>query len=99
MRRSEGRAMHRALLEVRGSAVYLLSHTVILLLGLVLTLTGAPFLSAVGPSVAAVGIVGYVTYLYIRQDEKASRRLDAISRMGLEDALDGRGVTNRAEYD
>jgi hypothetical protein len=80
-----------------GGTEYLLWHTVLLLLGLLMTVTGLPVLALVGPAVAAVGVVGYVTYGLTRQDSAAVRLRTSMSDAGLLDLYEHRVTREYAD--
>jgi len=87
--------------------LYLLGHSVLFILGLVLCLSawadpedpwGALFL-AVGASLVAVGIAGCALYLHVRWSQEEERRLGELSRASIVAIFKGRSVVVRGEYD
>lgn len=96
--RDVGNLVRERILYPRG-LVWFLLHLIILLVGVIVTLLGNAWLQAVGASLVAVGIAGYVTYVYMAHTERFARRLDILDRFGFTQAFEGRSVRIREEYD
>ena len=88
--------IQRAFLENPG---FLWGHTALFLLGMLLLASGFPVLTAIGPSVAAVGIVGYVSYLSVKNEDSIGRQGRVlVSDYGFRAAFSRRGAAIPEEY-
>jgi hypothetical protein len=81
------------------SVVYILIHGLVFTLGVLLCITKNAVLVAIGTSLVAAGIVGWVVYAYVLVSEKISNSLDVINRFGLVNVFEGRQVRIKPEYD
>lgn len=81
------------------SIIYLLSHGVVFAVGIILCLTSKVILVAVGTSMIAAGIVGWVVFTYILLNQEVSDSLEIINQFGLTNAFDGRSVKIKPQYD
>src|SRR5215213_6963486 len=81
------------------SLVYLLCHALVFALGIILCTTGTVVLVAIGTSLIASGVVGWVVYAYVLTAERISERLDILQRFGFVNAFDGRQVRIKSYYD
>jgi hypothetical protein len=86
--------------------IYLLGHATAALLGLVLVLVGSRLggvtgagLFAVGTSLTAAGLSGWMIFTYIVVSERTAERLELLQRFGLVNAFEGRAVLIKKEYD
>lgn len=81
------------------SLVYVLCHIVIFAIGIILCITGKVILVAIGTSLIAAGIVGWVVFTYVFASNRLSESLQIISDFGIIKAFEGRQVRIKAEYD
>lgn len=79
--------------------VYLLLNVVVAILGLLLIRTGNDVAGAVGASLVAAGIAGWVLYVWVLVNQEQARRLEVLARMGLVDAFPGRSTRIKEQYD
>ena len=79
--------------------VYLLIHVVLFTGGLLIAQAGGATWVAVGTSVAATGICGWVIFFWIRMTEKNVRGTHRIQQLGITDAFPARSVPIRPEYE
>lgn len=98
------RAIFRALLNPQG-ALWILSHTVMVLLGVVFLaaapihhLLGQGLTEAIGGALIASGIVGVTLFLYVSTTETLKARIEAFAKAGLLKIFPGRSVLIRDEY-
>jgi hypothetical protein len=76
-------------------SVYLLVHVLLFMGGLLIALIGSPIWIAVGTSVSATGVCGWVVYFWIRVNETSQGQLDRIRKVGVSDAFPARSVPIR----
>lgn len=79
--------------------IYLLAHILLFLGGILISLLGNQFWVAVGTSIAATGVCGWVIYFWIRINETSQGQLDRIRKIGITDAFAARSVPIRSEYE
>lgn len=79
--------------------VYLLVHVVLFVSGLLLAQLGGATWVAIGTSIAATGICGWVLFLWVQLSEQSARGHRRIERVGLVDAFPARSVPIRPEYE
>lgn len=81
------------------SILYLFCHLVVLTIGIALCALGKPIAVAIGTSLIAAGIVGWVVFTYVFASNRISESLQILSDFGIVKAFEGRQVTIRPEYD
>jgi len=81
------------------SLVYVLSHALVFAIGIILCTTGNVTLVAIGTSLIAAGIVGWVVFTYVLTSRRLSESLEIISDFGIVKAFEGRQVRIKPEYD
>lgn len=79
--------------------VYLLLNVVVAVLGLLLIRTGNDVAGAVGASMVAAGIAGWVLFVWVLVNQEQARRLEVLARSGLVDAFPGRSTRIKEQYD
>lgn len=86
-------------------ALWILSHTVMMLLGVVFlasaplrTLLGQGVTEAIGGALIAGGIMGITLFLYVFTTETLKSRIEAFTKAGLLKIFPGRSVLIRDEY-
>lgn len=80
--------------------VYILCHLVLILGGFLLCqCTPTTIWFAIGSSLIAAGIAGWVIFAYVLLTENVSDKLNALSEFGLIAVFDARSVRIRHEYD
>jgi len=70
-----------------------------MLVGVSCALVGNAWLQAVGASLVAAGIAGFVVYVYVARSERIERGLDILNRFGVHAVFPARSVRIRSEYD
>ncbi len=80
------------------SAVYLLANSVVFLFGFIVARLPGTLSAGVGSSLVAAGVTGWVIFVYIRLSEDRARIVEVVSRFGLVDVFEGRGVRIKSEY-
>jgi hypothetical protein len=79
--------------------VFALVHALLIAIGLLLVaLDLGALVEALGVTLLATGIAGYVTFAYVLATSGTRDRLEAFSRYGIAAAYPGRSVTIREEY-
>jgi hypothetical protein len=68
-------------------------------IGVALCAFGKPISVAIGTSLIAAGIVGWVVFTYVFASNRISESLQIVSDFGIVKAFEGRQVTIRPEYD
>jgi hypothetical protein len=98
------RAFLRALTKPVG-ALWILSHTVMVLLGVVFlaaaplhNLLGQGITEAIGGALIAGGIAGVTLFLYVQTTEELKGRIEAFTKAGLVKVFSGRSVLIKDEY-
>jgi hypothetical protein len=98
------RAFQRALTTPVGS-LWILSHSVVVLLGIVFLVAaplhdvlGKGISEAIGGSLIAGGIAGVTLFLYVLTTEGLKSRIEAFTKAGLLKIFSGRSVLIREEY-
>src|SRR6266852_1583941 len=83
------------------NAIYILCHFVLILGGFLLVyLSNAnSVLFAVGASIAAAGLSGWMILGYVIASDTMRKRLDIVLKFGITNAFDGRSVVIRKEYE
>jgi hypothetical protein len=81
------------------SWVYILAHAVLIILGYALARTGSSLMVAIGSSLVAAGITGWVIFVYVLFSQSLSERVQIFTRFGLTLIFDTRSVHIRPEYD
>jgi hypothetical protein len=79
--------------------VYLLIHILLFAAGLLIAQIGGALWAAIGTSVAATGICGWVIFFWIRSTERSSGGRLRIQQLGIIDAFPARSVPIRPEYE
>ena len=82
--------------------VYLLIHALLFVGGLLVFYTAggnSPLHAAIGSSLVAAGITGWVVFVYLLLAQKKSRQLEVLDELGLTDAFSVRSVSIRSEYE
>lgn len=78
---------------------YLLTHTVIFAVGILITSVGTPEFVAIGTSIAATGMCGWVIFFYIRTTDQYNADTQRLRQLGVVTGFPGRSVTIRQEYE
>jgi hypothetical protein len=79
--------------------LYVVCHAVLILAGLLLGRQSRDTIwFAVGGSLIAAGIAGWVIFVYVLVSEQVSDRLDVLVKFGVVKAFDARSVRIRQEY-
>lgn len=81
------------------SIIYLLSHALAFLVGVVLCFLDSVFLKAVGTSLVAAGVTGWLIFAYVLFTERTSDRLRVLTELGLVNAFPARSARIKPEYD
>lgn len=81
------------------SILYLFCHLIVVAFGVMLCALGKPIPVAIGTSLIAAGIVGWVVFTYVFASNRISDSLHILSDFGIVKAFEGRQVTIRPEYD
>jgi hypothetical protein len=79
--------------------IYVLVHLVLLLLGFLLVTRADHLVQAIGSSLIAAGIAGWVILVYVIQSQSVSERLKVITDFGIQAAFDVRSVGIKSQYD
>jgi hypothetical protein len=80
--------------------IYLLVHVVLFTGGVIIAQVGGNALwVAVGTSVAATGITGWVIFLWIRATDRSTEDRERLARVGIVTAFPARSVPIRSEYE
>jgi len=79
--------------------IYILVHFSLLLLGFLLVGHQNPTAKAIGSSLVAAGIAGWVILVYVLQAQKISDRIRIVMSFGFLSAFEGRSVRIKNEYD
>lgn len=85
---------------------YMVTHALLLTIGLIITLLVAKpdqlwstFFVAVGTSIAATGIAGWTMWLYVSSQDKTAAAAKAIDKAGIDFVYEKRSAQIRNEYD
>jgi hypothetical protein len=81
------------------SLVYILCHAVIFAIGIVLCTTAKVVLVAIGTSLIAAGIAGWVVFTYVFASQRVSESLEIVTDFGFIKAFEARQVRIKPEYD
>ena len=80
--------------------VYLLLHLILSLIGYVIIKQSViPILTAIGASLIAAGITGWVIFIYVWLTDDTRAKLKMLSDFGLTSAFISRGSSIKSEYD
>jgi hypothetical protein len=79
--------------------IYLLAHVILFIGGLLIAQVGGATWVAIGTSVSATGICGWVIFFWIRTTEDSVRGTRRIQQLGITDAFRARSVPIRPEYE
>lgn len=79
--------------------LYFLSHALVFLLGVVIVQVGGSRNVAIGTSLVAAGIAGWILGVYALFSERLSRRLEALTEFGFVEAFTARSARIRETYD
>lgn len=80
--------------------VYLLVHLVLVVVGYVFTQASESTLRpAIGASLIAAGVTGWVVFIYVFLTESTKRQLNLLTQFGLIGAFSSRGASIKSEYD
>lgn len=79
--------------------IYVLAHLCLLLIGFVLLGYQNPTAKAIGASLIAAGIAGWVILVYVLQSQKLTDRIKIVLDFGFRAAFEGRSVLIKKEYD
>jgi hypothetical protein len=87
-------------MNVRATAIiYVLVHVVVFLIGLILVILGGRVFVAIGASLIAAGMAGWVIFVYILFARNKARSLQLLRDFGLERAYNERGPNIRDVYE
>jgi hypothetical protein len=79
--------------------LYVACHALIMVVGFLLCKEGPNTIwFAVGGSLIAAGVAGWVVFVYVLVSEDVSARLEVLSKLGVENAFDARSVVIKQEY-
>lgn len=81
------------------SWVYLLLHLALFLAGFALVRNGGTVSQAIGASLIAASVAGWVIFVYVRLSERRIEVLEALDRFGFVAAFEGRAALIKHEYD
>jgi hypothetical protein len=80
--------------------VYVLAHFVLIVIGFLLAYACKDVITrAIGASLTAAGIAGWVLFVYILVAREQAERLEIITQFGLMNAFEARSVRIKSEYD
>jgi hypothetical protein len=79
--------------------IYLLVHGIGILVGFLLWSQGNPLQQAIGSSVIAAGITGYVVFIYVFLSQSTAERIAVLHRLGLVSGFEARAARIKPEYD
>jgi hypothetical protein len=79
--------------------LYLSLHLVLLVIGLLLVREGGTIWIAVGGSLIAAAMAGWVLFLHVWLSQEGFRRLEILQKFGLVDAFEQRSINIKQEYD
>lgn len=92
--------MRRFLARLNPSSwIYLLAHLLLATAGFLMMTSDKPAYDAIGTSLVAAGITGWVVYIYFFFADEQRARLSVLSKAGLTDVQSSRGATVRSIYD
>ena len=81
------------------SWVYILIHFALFLGGFVLVRSASVILQAVGASLVAAAVTGWVVFVYVRLSERRAEALEILDRFGFVTAFESRAARIKSEYD
>ena len=81
------------------SVIYLLSHLVLVLVGVLMASRGGAFAISAGASLIATGITGWVLFAHLRLNESQRSLMNLLTLFGFVKAFDARAVRIKSEYD
>lgn len=81
------------------SIVYFALHAFLFAVGLVLVLVGGVIFVAIGTSLIATGITGWVVFVHSLLSLQTTRSLEVMREFGLDNIFDGRSVRVKPVYD
>ena len=79
--------------------VYILAHALLLVGGYALVRSGDPLKVAIGSSLIAAGVTGWVVFVYVFFSQNLSERVRIVTELGFTAGFDTRSVHIKAEYD
>lgn len=79
--------------------IYLVLHAVVLLIGLLALSVDGTTWNAIGASLFASGLVGYVVFLYLWVGSETGDRLRTVDRLGIIEGFATRSISISPEYD
>ncbi len=99
MRAWPARAARRIGALSNSNWLYLALYTLVFAIGTALVQSESELLSAVGASLVATGVAGWVLFLWVILNEGRSKRAELVSNLGLVDAFPARASQIKNEYD
>jgi hypothetical protein len=81
------------------SALYYVSHALLVASGLAINAIHGPFWTAIGTGLVGTGVAGAVIYVYIARTETVSARLESLQESGIQRIYMHRAAQIRPEYD
>jgi hypothetical protein len=79
--------------------VYLLLHTILVLVGVLVTTIANEIAFALGTGITATGITGWVIFFYVRQSDDDIKQRRIIANLGIIDGFTARSSNIRSEYE
>lgn len=79
--------------------VYILAHAIVILFGFLFSRSEDGIVSAIGASMIAAGITGWVIFTYVLLSQRVTEQLSILTEFGFLKAFDARAVRIKAEYD
>lgn len=83
----------------KSNVIYLLSHLVLVLVGILLTSHGSAIAISAGASLVATGVTGWVLFAHMRLNESQRSLIGLLSTFGFVKAFAVRGIRIKEEYD
>jgi hypothetical protein len=95
--RSTGDAVRKPLDAT--SWVYLLVHALVFSIGISMTQLGHGLFVAIGTSLIATGVAGWVIFFWVRQEKQSLKAIKSLQTLGVTEGFPARSVPIRHEYE